>query len=93
MRPSFTSASSALKRHLPAHGIEGGDQHRLRRLVHEQRHPGRGLERLDVAALAADDAALHLLARELHDGRGEVVVRLARQPLHRRHQNALRLAV
>src|SRR5581483_2809804 len=64
-----------------------------RRLVDQQRDARRRLERLDVAPLAADDPALHLLARELDDRRGEVVVRLARDPLHRGDEDPPRLGL
>src|SRR4029077_19408186 len=40
------------------------------------------LERTDVAALPTDDPALHVVARELHDGHGRLG-RVARgEPLH-----------
>ena len=74
---------------LAAHRIKGGEQHQLRRFVDQQRDPGGGLEGLDVAALPADDPALHFLARQLEKRRGQVVVRLGRDPLHGRDQDAL----
>ena len=80
-------------RDLAAHGIEGRDEHHLRRFVDEQRDARRGLEGFDVATLAADDAALHLLARELDDGRGEIVVGLARDALHRGDEDAARVVL
>ena len=45
----------------PAHRVEAGDGDGLRRVVDDQIHAGHGLQRADVAALAADDAALHLV--------------------------------
>ena len=46
---------------LPADGLEAGDGDGLRRVVDDQVHAGQGLQGADVAALAADDAALHLV--------------------------------
>ena len=89
-------AHQRLERHardLAAERVEGRQHHHLRRLVDEDGDAGGGLERLDVAALAADDAALHLLARELDQRGGKVVVGLARQPLHRGDQHAARVGL
>ena len=47
--------------HLAAHRIEARQQHRLRRVIDDQIDAGDGLEGADVATLAADDAALHLV--------------------------------
>ena len=40
----------------------------MRRVVDDEVDAGEMLERADVAALAADDAALHVVGRELDDG-------------------------
>ena len=48
---------------LAAHRVEAGDDDRLGRVVDDDVDAGEGLEGADVAALAADDAALHLVAR------------------------------
>jgi hypothetical protein len=53
---------------LAADGIEAGEDDRFRRVVDDEVDAGRQLERADIAALAADDAALHVLAREVDDG-------------------------
>mgnify|MGYP003693834893 CR=1 FL=1 len=68
MRPSATSRSSDTPRDLAAHGIERRQDHRLGRVVDDHVDAGDDLERADVAALAADDAPLHVVARQLHDG-------------------------
>ena len=85
-----------LQRHardLAAHRVERGQHHHLRRLVDQHGDARGGLERLDVAALAADDAALHFLAWQ-RDQRGrQVVVRLAREPLHRGDENPARIGL
>src|SRR5205807_5823482 len=48
--------------------IEAGEDDRFRRVVDDQVDAGGQLQRADVAAFAADDAALHVLAREIDDG-------------------------
>ena len=47
---------------LAAHRIEAADDHHARRVVDDHVHAGRLLEAADVAPLAADDAALHVVA-------------------------------
>ena len=54
--------------HLTADGAVGGKNHGFRRVVDDEIHAGGGFERTDVAAFAADDAALHVFARQ-GDGR------------------------
>ena len=44
------------------------DQHGLGRVVHDEVDAGVLLERPDVAALAPDDAALHVVGGKIHDG-------------------------
>ena len=46
---------------LPADGVEAGDGDHLGGVVDVEIHTGEGLQGADVAALAADDAALHLV--------------------------------
>ena len=61
---------------LPADGVKAGDGDGLRRVVDDQIHPGQGLQGADVAALAANDAALHLVVGQgdhRHRGLGHVV--------------------
>ncbi len=53
--------------HLAADGIEPGEHDRLGRVVDDEVDPGRLFERADVAALAADDPALHLVRRQMDD--------------------------
>ena len=48
---------------LAAHRLEARDDHGVGRVVDDDVHPGRRFERADVAALAADDAALHFVGR------------------------------
>ncbi len=82
---------------LPADRVEAGEQHRLRCLVDHQVHPGDRLEGADVAALAADDPALHLVTRQAYHRHHGVRGLLHRDPLHRRGDDvpgpALRLGV
>src|SRR5581483_5224744 len=55
---------------LAADRIEAGENDRFRRVVDDEIDAGRQLERADVTAFASDDAALHVLAREIDDGDG-----------------------
>ena len=50
---------------LSSYRIKAGEQDGLGRVVDDQVDAGHGLEGPDVAALAADDAALHLIARQV----------------------------
>ncbi len=54
-------------RHLAAQAVEGGEDDGLRRVVDDEVDSGQVLERADVPALTADDAALHVVGRELDD--------------------------
>ena len=55
-------------RDLAAEAVEGGEDDGLRRVVDDEVDAGQVLERADVPALAADDAALHVVRGELDDG-------------------------
>ena len=55
-------------RDLPAIGIVGRDQHRLRRVVHDEVDAGVQLERADVTSLAPDDPSLHVVGGQVDDG-------------------------
>ena len=59
-----------LARDFAAHGIKAGKHHRVGRVVNQHRDAGRRLEGADVAAVAADDAPLHLLAIDGDGGGG-----------------------
>src|SRR5436190_2774602 len=78
--------------HLAPNRIEARHDHRVRSVVDDDVHAGRQLERADVASLAPDDAALHLVAGQRHrrhrrlgrvfrrdtlDGEGHDLLRLA----------------
>ena len=54
-------------RDLAAHRIEARQDDGFRRIVDDEVDARQRLERADVAALAADDAALHLIVRQCHD--------------------------
>ena len=80
MRPSTISFSSAIRAISRRTGSNDGQGDRLRRVVDDEVYAGQRLERADIAALAADDAALHLIIgqRNDRDGRlGNVVCRAA----------------
>jgi hypothetical protein len=68
-------------RHLPPHRVEAGQQHRLGRVVDDQVDPGDRLERADVPPLAADDAALHLIARQVQHRHHRLAGLLGGDPL------------
>jgi hypothetical protein len=68
---------------LAADRVEARQDHGLGRVVDDQVDAGRLLEGTDVAALAADDAALHLVGRQVDDRHG-VLRRVVRgHALHR----------
>ena len=52
-------------RHLASDAVERGEDDRLRRVVDDEVDARQVLQRADVAALAADDTALHVVGREL----------------------------
>ena len=53
--------------HLAADRVEGGDQDGFRRVVDDEVDAGGVLQGADVAALAADDAPLHLVGGQVDD--------------------------
>ena len=57
-------------RHLAADVVEGRDHDGLRRVVDDDVHAGRVLERADVPALAADDPPLHVVGGKLDERDG-----------------------
>ena len=57
---------------LAAHRVEAGEDDRLGRVVDDEVDAGHLLEGADVAALAADDAALHVVARDVDDRDGRL---------------------
>ena len=59
-----------LARDLAAERIEAREDDRARRVVDDQIDAGRQLERADVAPLAADDAPLQVVARQIDDRDG-----------------------
>ena len=72
---------------LAADRIEAREHDRLGRVVDDQVDAGRLLEGADVAALAADDPALHLVVREMDDGHGVLRGVVRGDPLHRGHDD------
>ena len=78
-------------RDLAAHRIEARQGHRVGRVVDDQVDTGCRFERADVAALAADDAALHLLVGDGHDGGRDLADGVARVALNGHRQDLARL--
>jgi len=73
---------------LAAHPVEARDPHGPRRVVDDDVDPGELLERLDVAALAADDPALHPVVGQVDELRGRALGMRAGKPLRRRREDA-----
>ena len=78
-------------RDLAAHGIESRKDDRLGGVIDDDLDARRGLQGADVAALAADDAALDLVALDVEDRHGVFDGRFGRHALDRRHDDALGL--
>jgi hypothetical protein len=57
---------------LAADRVEAREDDRPGRVVHDQLDAGGGLERPDVAPLAADDPPLQVVARQVHDRDGRL---------------------
>ena len=66
---------------LPLERAEGGQDHGLRGVVDDQVDAGGRFQGADVAALAADDAALHVFGGQGHGGHGLFARIVARIPL------------
>ena len=78
---------------LAADRVEARQDDRLGRVVDDQVDAGGLLERPDVAALAADDPALHLVRRQVDDRDG-VLGRVVRgDPLDGGHDDVARLVL
>ncbi len=67
---------------LAADAVEAGQDHGVRGVVDDEVDAGEVLERADVAALAADDAALHVVGGELDDGDRRLGGVAGGEPLH-----------
>ena len=76
---------------LAAERIEAREDDGAGRVVDDQLDARGGLERADVAALAPDDAPLHVVARQVHDRDGRLDRVLGRAPLNRVGDDLLRL--
>ena len=76
-------------RDLPPNGIVARDDYRLRRVVDDQVDAGGGLDGPDVAALAADEPAFHVVGRKVHDRDGSLCDELSREPFDRQRDDLL----
>ncbi len=74
-------------RDLPANAVEAGQHDGGRRLVDDHVDARQLFERADVPALTADDAALHLVRRQLHQASGRFARVLGGQPSGRDGQD------
>ena len=70
MRPSAIRPLDHAARHFPPVRIEAGEDDGARRVVHDEVDAGGELEGADVPALPADDAALQVVAWQVHDRDG-----------------------
>jgi hypothetical protein len=73
--------------------VEAGQQDRFGRVVDDQVDAGDGLEGTDVAAFAADDAALHVVRGQGEDGDGRLRGLLGGDPLDGQGDDLARAAV
>jgi len=79
-----------LERHagdLPADAVEPRQDDRSRRVVDDEVDPGEVLERTDVPTLSADDPALHVVRRQLHDRHRGLCGVSGGKPLHADRQD------
>ena len=76
---------------LAAHRIKPGKDNRARRVVNQHRDAGGGFEGADIAAFAANDAALHLLAFDVDRGGGGFKTVMARVTLNGQADDLARL--
>jgi hypothetical protein len=74
---------------LAAHGVEARDDDGLGGVVDDEVGAGGLLQGANVAALAADDAALHLVVGQVHRGDGALLHVVARVPLNGDADDAL----
>ena len=77
-------------RDLAPHRVERGQHDRRGRLVDDEVDARDVLERADVAALAADDAALHVVGGQRHERHGRLRRVAGGQPLHARGEDVAR---
>ena len=70
---------------LTTHRIKSGKNNRLRRIVDDQLYAGQLLQCTDITSLTADDAALHIIIRKLHDGNGRLGHLISCTTLNRIH--------
>jgi len=79
--------------HFAANWVEPADDERLRRIVDDEVDATRLLQRPDVAPLAADDASLHLVGREVNRGHGTLLYVLPCVALDGQPDDSLRPSV
>ena len=74
-------------RHLAANGVKARYGYRLGRIVDDKIAACQRLYAADVAALAADDASLHLVVGEWYDGYGDFTCMVCRAALDSRNDD------
>src|SRR4051794_19951205 len=80
-------------RNLAPDAVEAREDHGAGRVVDDEVDAGEHLERADVAALAADDAALQVVGLERHRGDSRLDGVTAREALHDRGEDAAGAAI
>ncbi len=78
---------------LAAHAVEAREHDGFGSVVDDEVDAGQVLEGADVAALAADDATLHVVGRQRHDRDGRLGDVVGGGPLDRDRQDVARPAV
>jgi hypothetical protein len=86
--PVLDQVDQRQPRDLAAHRFEARQDHRLGGVVDDEVDPRGLLEGADVASLAADDSALHLVRREVDHAHGAFDHVLGRDPLDRHGDDA-----
>ena len=79
--------------YLAAHGIVAADDDGFRRVVYDQVHAQRLFDGTDVAALAADNAPLHLVGRQIHAAHRELADMVAGEALDGHRDDGTRPAI
>ena len=76
---------------LPADAVEGADDDHAGRVVHDHVHAADLLEGADIPPFAADDAALHVVGRDVHGADSRLRRVRGRVPLDGRREDLPRL--
>ena len=70
--PVLQQRLQRLLRHVPSNRIESGEYNRPRSFINNNLHPRKLLNGFNIPALLANDAALHIVGRQINDAGGSV---------------------